>query len=168
MNYESRIHLKSLWDKVMSADEAAALIQENMTLGFSGFVATGYPKLIPQAIAARSTAKNLNIMAGASAGKEVDGLLSQAGLVASRAPFNVNADLRKGINQGTIRFTDVHLGDFPGQVQKGIWGTVDFAIIECCSILNDGSIVPTLSAGASAAFVSEAKQVILELNFQVD
>lgn len=164
--YKSRIKCPELLSRVTTAEEAAALVKEGMTVGFSGFTATGYPKEIPLAIAAQGTAKNLRVLAGASAGNEVDGALSRAGLVASRVPFNVNKDLRNGINDGTIAFTDIHLGDFPGQVRSGIWGKVDCAVIECCAILEDGSIVPTLSAGTSNTFVEKAESVILELNMR--
>lgn len=161
---EKRIKCPQLLSRIMTAEEAAALVREGTTVAFSGFSATGYPKLVPAAIAARGEAKNLTVLAGASAGTEVDGALAKAGLIARRTPFNVNKDLRDSINNGTIAFSDIHLGDLPGQVRKGIWGKVDCAVIECCAVLEDGAIVPTLSVGASNTFVELADKVILELN----
>ena len=82
--YEDRILNPQLREKIMDADSAAAFVKEGMTLGFSGFTAVGYPKAIPQAIAARGEAKNLTVLAGASAGDELDGSLARAGLIAYR------------------------------------------------------------------------------------
>lgn len=162
--YEDRIINPQLREKIMDADSAAAFVKEGMTLGFSGFTAVGYPKAIPQAIAARGEAKNLTVLAGASAGDELDGSLARAGLIAYRSPFNVNKDLRAGINSGSIGYTDQHLGHLPGMVWSEDFGKMDIAIIECCGILEDGSIVPTLSVGASNTFVQCCDRVLLELN----
>ena len=111
--YEDRILNPQLRDRVIDADTAAAFVESGMALGFSGFTAVGYPKLIPQAIAARGEAKGLTVLAGASAGDELDGSLARAGLVAYRSPFNVNKDLRSGINSGSVGYTDQHLGQLP-------------------------------------------------------
>lgn len=162
--YEDRIKNPQLRAKIIDADTAASFVKEGMTLGFSGFTAVGYPKLIPQAIAARAEAKNLTVLAGASAGDELDGSLARAGLVAYRSPFNVNKDLRAGINSGSIAYTDQHLGHLPGMVWSGDFGKMDIAIVECCGILEDGSVIPTLSVGASNTFIECSEKVLLELN----
>lgn len=162
--YEDRILMPELRNRVISAEEAAAFIEPNMVIGFSGFTAVGYPKVIPQAIAKTGKATNLTVLAGASAGDELDGSLARAGLVGYRAPFNVNKDLRAGINSGTIRYTDQHLGHVPEMVRANYFGKVDFAIIECSAITEDGSIVPTLSVGSSNTFIECCDHVLLELN----
>ena len=162
--YEDRILNPQLREKIIDAEAAAVFVKSGMTLGFSGFTAVGYPKLIPGAVAARGEAKGLTVLAGASAGDELDGALARAGLVAYRSPFNVNKDLRNGINSGTVGYTDQHLGQLPGKVWSGDFGKIDIAIIECCGILENGSVVPTLSVGASNTFVQAADKVLLELN----
>lgn len=165
--YEDRILNPKLRDRILSADEAASMIRSGMTLGFSGFTATGYPKEIPQAIAAHGEARDLSIIAGASAGDELDGALARAGLIARRTPFNVSKDLRNGINSGKIFYNDEHLGHLPQIVRSGLLGKIDCAIIECCMVLEDGGIVPTLSGGVSDTLVSCADSVLLELNLTV-
>ena len=45
--YRECIRLNSLHDKVMSAEEAAALIQDGMTVGMSGFTRAGEAKAVP-------------------------------------------------------------------------------------------------------------------------
>jgi succinyl-CoA:acetate CoA-transferase len=47
----SRIQNTALRQKIMSADAAAALIQNGDNVGMSGFTGAGYPKLVPAALA---------------------------------------------------------------------------------------------------------------------
>jgi succinyl-CoA:acetate CoA-transferase len=39
--YRDRIRMKSLWNKVVEAEEAAALIKDGMIVGMSGFTPAG-------------------------------------------------------------------------------------------------------------------------------
>ncbi len=66
--YRDRVRLPSLLDKVMSAAEAADLIQDGMTVGMSGFTRAGEAKAVPQALAMRAKERPLRIslMTGAS------------------------------------------------------------------------------------------------------
>jgi len=164
MDYQSRIAKKELLGKVMTADQAAEYIKTGMTVAFSGFTSAGYPKAVPMAVAAKGEAKDLHILASASTGEELDGELARAGLAGLRVPFNSNKYMRNGINSGDIKYADQHLSHFPRQVRRKVWGNVDVAVIECCAVLEDGSIVPSLSAGTTDAFVEMADKVILELN----
>ncbi|MNT83038.1 Succinyl-CoA:coenzyme A transferase [compost metagenome] len=52
--YKERIRLARLHDKVVSADEAAALIRDGMTVGMSGFTRAGDCKEVPFALARRA------------------------------------------------------------------------------------------------------------------
>jgi succinyl-CoA:acetate CoA-transferase len=47
----SHIRYRGLADKVMSAEEAAALIEPGSNVGMSGFTGAGYPKAVPTALA---------------------------------------------------------------------------------------------------------------------
>ncbi|MDZ4321220.1 MAG: propionyl-CoA--succinate CoA transferase, partial [Phenylobacterium sp.] len=49
----SRIRSQSLRSKLMSAQDAAALIPAGSTVGMSGFTGSGYPKAVPPALATR-------------------------------------------------------------------------------------------------------------------
>lgn len=164
--YKERIKADFLLEKVITAEQAAEMIEPNSVIGFSGFAAVGYPKVIPQAIATLGKATNLMVIAGASAGDELDGALSRSELMVRRTPFNVNKDARERINTGKIYFTDEHLGHVPQIIRSEAIGHVDYAIVECSSILSDGSVVPTLSVGASEALISYADHVLLELNMR--
>ena len=162
--HEDRILLPELRSRIMTADEAASLIKPGMTLGASGFTAVGYPKSVPKALARQGSAKGLRVIAGASCGDEMDGELARAGLMSFRVPFNVNADVRRRINDGTIGYVDMHLGHVPQAVRSGVLGKPDVAVIECCMVTEDGGVVPTLSVGASGSFLDTADKIILECN----
>lgn len=49
--HSDRISLKSLLDKVISAEEAARFIKNGMTIGMSGFTRAGEAKAVPLALA---------------------------------------------------------------------------------------------------------------------
>lgn len=51
----SHLRYRGLADKVMSAEEAAALIEPGSNVGMSGFTGAGYPKAVPTALASRIT-----------------------------------------------------------------------------------------------------------------
>mgnify|MGYP000624968277 FL=1 len=69
-----RIRLQSLLDKVVSADEAATLIHDGMTVGMSGFTRAGDCKAVPFALARSAAHEPLRItlMTGASLGNDID------------------------------------------------------------------------------------------------
>ena len=48
-----RVCIKSLQDKIVTAEEAAAIIKPGMNIGTSGFTPSGYPKAVPLALAER-------------------------------------------------------------------------------------------------------------------
>ena len=71
--YRDRIRLSSLHSKVMSAADAAGLIEDGMTVGMSGFTRAGEAKAVPHALAERAKQSPLKIslMTGASLGNEI-------------------------------------------------------------------------------------------------
>ena len=150
-------------DRVMSAAEAAELIQPGMSLGFSGFTMVGYPKAVPQAIAAKGTAKNLTVMTGASVGAPLDGALAEAGLVAHRFPYQTNKTMRDAINAGKVLYADQHLSHTAAFLNSGSGPKPDVAIIECAAVTEDG-LIPAAAVGASETYVRLADKVIVELN----
>ena len=162
----NRIGHPAMECKLASAEEAAALIRPGMTLGVSGFTLSGYPKLVPQALARRGEAGEklrLTVISGASVGDELDGAMTRAGIIARRYPYQSNRDLRDAINAGEVAYVDIHLSQLPLWVRSGVFGAIDYAIVEASSIDGDG-IVPTTSVGSTNALVQCAKHVIVELN----
>jgi acetyl-CoA hydrolase len=155
----------------LTADEAAAMIQNGQTLGCSGFTPAGAAKVIPKALAARARAEHaagrpfkVAIVTGASTGDSLDGELARADAISWRTPYQSNKSLRDSINKGKTRVFDMHLSHVQQQVRAGFLGQMDWAIVEACAVSADGQIVLTTSVGASNTFLRCAKKVLIELN----
>lgn len=162
-----RVHCKALQDKIMTAEQAAEFIKDGMNVATSGFTPSGYPKAVPLALAekAKQTPMKINLWTGASVGPELDGALTQAGAINRRLPYQTNNDMRKALNNGTVKYTDLHLSHVAQMSRYGFFGGgVDIAIVEACEILADGSFIPTTSMGNTSSYVQSAKQVIIEVN----
>ncbi len=164
--YEDRIRRPALMEKLMTAQQAARLFRNGMTVGMSGFTRAGDAKALPLALVERSRqeALQLTLVTGASLGNDSDGLMASAGVVARRMPFQSDAALRRKINNGEVMFIDQHLSETAEQLRSGDLHGIDIAVIEAVAITPDGGIVPTMSVGNSANFVQQARQVIVEIN----
>lgn len=164
-----RIRLASLHDKVISAEQAAELIQDGMTVGMSGFTRAGEAKAVPLALVKRAKTNPLKIslVTGASLGNDLDKQLTEAGVLARRMPFQVDNTLRKAINNGQVMFIDQHLSETVEQMRGDQIKRPEIAVIEAVAITETGSIIPTTSVGNSASFVEYADKVIVEINTSV-
>jgi succinyl-CoA:acetate CoA-transferase len=162
----NRVRRPALMDKVMTADRAAALFKDGMTVGMSGFTRAGDAKALPLALVerARTAPLHLTLLTGASLGNDSDGLMANAGVVARRMPFQADAALRRKINTGEVMFIDQHLSETAEQLRSGDLRPVDIAVIEAVAIRADGAIIPTMSVGNTASFAQQAAQVIVEIN----
>lgn len=163
---EKRIGISSLVNKVVSAEDAAALIQDGDIVGMSGFTRAGDAKVVPLALAQR--AKNekikIDVYTGASLGPEVDQILAEAGAIRKRGPYQGDPAIRNLINKGEVLYVDAHLSHNAELVRQGIIGPINFAIIEATAITQDGLLVPTTSVGNSPIFAQYAENLIIELN----
>ena len=163
-----RIRNSKLKEKIMSTEEASNLIKDGMVVATSGFTPAGYPKAIPLALVKR-VKKNkeklqISLLTGASVGEELDGALTEAGIIARRYPYQTNKLLRNNINSGGIAYADIHLSHFAQQVRYGFFGEIDLAIIEAIAIDEEGNIIPSTSVGVSPTFIDRAKSIIVEIN----
>ncbi|RXG62774.1 acetyl-CoA hydrolase/transferase family protein [Candidatus Atribacteria bacterium 1244-E10-H5-B2] len=154
--------------KMMSAKQAAELIEDGMIVATSGFTPAGYPKAVPLALAKRVKQSKeelqIDLLTGASVGEELDGALTEAGIIARRYPYQTNKLLRNNINSGGIAYADIHLSHFAQQVRYGFFGEIDLAIIEAIAIDEEGNIIPSTSVGVSPTFIDRAKSIIVEIN----
>jgi len=164
--YEDRIRLAALRDRVMSADEAACLVSDGMVVGMSGFTRAGDAKDMPAALAKRAAQHPMKftLITGASLGHDSDKTLTEAGVLAKRLPFQVDATLRGAINRGEVMFVDQHLSETVEFLRAGQFGRLDVAVIEAVAITEDGGLVPSSSVGNSASFAILADKVIVEIN----
>ena len=165
-----RIRLASLHDKVISAEQAAAFIEDGMTVGMSGFTRAGEAKAVPLALVKQAQANPLKItlITGASLGNDLDKQLTEAGVLARRLPFQVDNTLRRAINKGEVMFIDQHLSETVEQMRNQQLKRPDVAVIEAVAITEDGGIIPTTSVGNSASFAIFAEKVIVEINTSLD
>ncbi|MCK5779955.1 MAG: acetyl-CoA hydrolase/transferase family protein [Psychrilyobacter sp.] len=165
---ESRIRKIELRERVTTPLEASNFIKDGMVIGTSGFTPSGYPKVVPLALAERVvTSKEdmkITLYSGASLGPEVDGAWAKAGIIAKRLPYQTNKELRKDINCGKIEYLDMHLSHSSQYLKNGSLPKVNIAIIEAIAITEDGNIIPTSAVGNSASFVKSADMVIVEIS----
>jgi succinyl-CoA:acetate CoA-transferase len=167
----SRVRSPALRSKIMSAEDAAALIPPNSTVGMSGFTGSGYPKVIAPALAARIEAEHakgnpfrLKVWTGASTGPELDGALARADGVEFRLPYNSDPIAREKINLGEMEYLDMHLSQVAPMAWQGFLGPLETAVIEVAGIREDGSLIPSSSVGNNKTWLDRADQVILEVN----
>jgi len=156
---------------VLTAEEAAELIEHGETIGFSGFTPAGAAKAIPLALAKKARREHdagrpfkVGVLTGASTGQSLDGALSEADAISFRTPYQSNAHLRNAINNGEVKFVDMHLSMLPQTIRYGFLGKVHWAVIEACDITAGGGIVLSTSVGASNTFLNLADRVLIELN----
>ncbi|HEU5080054.1 MAG TPA: acetyl-CoA hydrolase/transferase family protein [Opitutaceae bacterium] len=155
----------------LTAEEAALLIKDGATVGFSGFTPSGTPKAVPHAVAQRARLEHaagrnfrIGVVTGASTGPSLDGALSHADAIAFRTPYQSDAHLRQRINEGTTKFFDMHLSTVPQNLRYGFLGEIDCAVIEACSLRENGEIVLTGAVGIAPTLCRVAKKIIIELN----
>ncbi len=166
---EQRLRQPSLFEKIVSAEQAAELITDGMSVGVSGFTPSGYPKKVTQALAkAVRDGKQCRIAlwSGASVGPEIEEELAAANAVSRRAPYYAasNKSMRTAINAGEIRYTDMHLSHMAQQIDYGFLGPVDTVIVEAVAITENGELVLGPGVGNTPMLVRHAKNVIVEVN----
>ncbi|WP_332673294.1 acetyl-CoA hydrolase/transferase family protein [Aromatoleum sp.] len=171
MSKENRIHCAALRDRVMSADAAARLIPNGANVGMSGFTGAGYPKAVPQALAARINAANasgekfrIGVWTGASTAPELDGALAKVDGIEMRLPYQSDPTCRERINDGRMEYIDIHLSHVAQFVWSGFLGKLDVAVVEVAGILEDGRLIPSSSVGNNKTWLDQADKVILEVN----
>ncbi|MDR1089796.1 MAG: acetyl-CoA hydrolase, partial [Prevotella sp.] len=157
--------------KFMTAEEAAALINHNDNIGFSGFTAAGCPKVVPAALAKRAEEEHakgnpfkVGMFTGASTGDSIDGNLARVHAVKFRTPYQSSKDMRNAINSGEVKYFDMHLSQLAQEIRYGFLGGVDIAVIEACDVTEEGEIIPTCGVGIMPTIAKMAKLVIVELN----
>ncbi|MBO4945908.1 MAG: acetyl-CoA hydrolase, partial [Muribaculaceae bacterium] len=90
---------------ILTPEEAALLFNDGDNVGLSGFTASGSPKVVTEAIAARAEKLHaegkpfkINVFTGASTNNHADGALARANALGKRTPYQNTPDLRKRIN----------------------------------------------------------------------
>lgn len=155
----------------ITAQEAAEMIHNGDTLGYSGFTAPGAPKFITEALAKRAEAEHeagrpfkVNVFTGASTSDHADGCMARANAINMRAPYQNVPDLRKRINAHDVHYFDRHLSEMSQETRYGFYGKIDFAIIEAADIQPDGTIILGCGVGNIPTYAAMADKILIELN----
>ena len=171
MTTPSRVRNPLFRSKIMSAEQAAALIQPGDNVGMSGFTGSGQPKEVPLELAKRIEAAHsrgenfkVNVWTGASTGPELDGALAKVNAIEMRLPYQSDPIGRKKINDGSMLYSDIHLSHVAQYVWFGFFGPLNVAVIEVAAVLEDGALVPSTSLGNNKTWLDQADKVILEVN----
>ena len=166
-----RIRNEAFKQKVMSAHDAAALVENGWNIGFSGFTGSGYPKAFPGALAAIIDARHshdepfrIGVWTGASTAPELDGVLARTGGISYRAPYQSDPEMRGAINSGISYYQDIHLSHMGPQVSQGFLGHLNLAVVEATAITEDGDLIPSSSVGMNRTYLDHADHVIVEVN----
>lgn len=156
---------------ILTAEEAAELIQHGQTIGFSGFTPAGAAKAIPRALGKKAKAEHaagrpfqVGVLTGASTGPSLDGALAAAEAISFRTPYQSDPVLRAQINKGKVRFVDMHLSLLPQFVRYGFLGKVHWAVVEAAEVTSGGGVVLSSSVGVSNTYLNEAEKVLIEVN----
>ena len=167
----ARIANAELANKIMSAADAAAMVNPGDSIGFSGFTGAGYPKEFPVALAARIKEFHdrgedfrIRMFTGASTAPELDGALAEANGVAFRSPYQSDPGMRAKINAGDTHYQDIHLSHTAKLMSMGFFGKLDFAVVEATAITGEGDLVPSSSVGANRTYLEVADKIIIEVN----
>jgi succinyl-CoA:acetate CoA-transferase len=171
VNASDRILHAPLRSKIMTADEAAALIPSGAHVGMSGFTGAGYPKVVPVALARRIEAAHaagdpfrISVWTGASTAPELDGALAKVDGIEMRLPYQSDPECRRRINAGQMEYIDIHLSHVAQAVWSGFFGPLDVAVVEVAGIREDGRLIPASSIGNNKTWIDRAERVILEVN----
>ncbi|MGE4588381.1 MAG: succinate CoA transferase [Acidaminococcaceae bacterium] len=169
---QTRLRNPKLFEKVVSPEKAAELIEDGMNVGVSGFTPSGYPKKTTMALAkAIKEGKKcrINLWSGASVGPEIEEALAAVNGIKGRMPYYAysNKSMKTAINKNEIEYLDQHLSHFAQQIDYGFFGDVDVAIVEAAAITEDGHIILGSGIGNTPMLVKHAKRIIVEVNTSI-
>ncbi|MPM69343.1 Succinyl-CoA:coenzyme A transferase [bioreactor metagenome] len=169
---QTRLRNSKLFEKVVSPEKAAELIEDGMNVGVSGFTPSGYPKKTTMALAkAIKEGKKcrINLWSGASVGPEIEETLAAVNGIKGRMPYYAysNKSMMTAINKNEIEYLDQHLSHFAQQIDYGFFGDVDVAIVEAAAITEDGHIILGSGIGNTPMLVKHAKRIIVEVNTSI-
>ena len=155
----------------ISAEEAASYIKNGDNVGFSGFTASGTPKVVTVALAQRARELHekgepfkINLFTGASTNDHVDGELARANAIAVRTPYQSQSDARKLCNKGGMNYFDTHLSHVSQDLRYGFYGDLDVAVIEATEMSPNGEVILGAGLGMTPTIAMMAKKVIIELS----
>ncbi|MCH1770413.1 MULTISPECIES: acetyl-CoA hydrolase/transferase C-terminal domain-containing protein [Metallosphaera] len=137
-------------------------------IAFGGMSGSSVPKEFPRAMAQHLEGEKgyaLTLFTGGATSEEFERNISRIGhAFRRRYPFLSGGSHRELVNKNELEFFDYGLHKFNRKIRSGELGPIDLAVIEATAILEDCSVIPSLSLDSSISFIGVAKKVILEVN----
>lgn len=146
-----------------SPDAVVETLATDATVLVSGFGMVGYPKAVPEAVAASDRSFDLTVVSGGSVGPEIDVDLVEADAVARRFPYQAQPQARDAVNDARIAFQDRNVSTLGDEVCYRQLATPDVAVVEAVAVGEDW-LIPSTSIGHTPAFVEAADRVVVEVN----
>lgn len=161
-----RIRDVRLMGRIESAEIAADIIQNGMTVAMSGYAMAGYPKaVVKELVRRKQSGEHLTI--GLITGANVpwlDETLGNEQMISTRAPMVASRVLSSQANSGAVRYIEQQMNRMPRLLRNGSFGKIDVAVIEALGFDEDGSLIPTTSVGMTHYLMDAAEHIIVEIN----
>ena len=170
MNFiEERVKYLPFRERIISAEEAASYIEDGTTIAIPDFGSFYNPMAICDAITERVKVKGeklrLSLIKTANANPRLEEEWSEQGIMVRRMTFMQNNTVRDKINSNDgINFMDYHLSRIPEKLRHGQFGSLDYAIIACAGVTEDGKLIPTFDQGYTPVALQAAKKVLIEIS----
>lgn len=157
--------------KILTAEEAAAMVSHGECVGFSGFANAGSPKVLPRAMAAHARREHeagrpwrIELMTGATTSTLVAGCLAGEDALERMMPYQSSPETRRAANNGSMHYIDAHVSLMAQQMRYGHLPRIRTAVVEVCDVTDEGELTLTTSEGNTPTFCQVAERIILELN----
>lgn len=166
--FEKRIRMKELLNRVRSPKEAAKFVKNGMLIGIGASPWGGTAQTFFVALASEMKGKGkIKLISGSQLPYEVDGLLVETGVLERRFGQFSDKFLLKAANERTIPVVDTRTGIMPHQVMENRYGKIDAALVQAAAITEDGNIIPTMACLDVPNYVNIADKVIVEINTDI-
>jgi len=163
---KDRIKKSSLLKLLATADQAAAIIQNGMTVAMSGYAMAGYPKAVVDSLVQRKLDGedlSINLITGANV-PWLDEKLGAENMITRRAPMCASRTLAARANNGTLHYVEQQMNKMPRLLRSGSFGKIDVAVVEALGFDENGDLIPSSSIGMTHHLLNAADQIIVEIN----
>ncbi|MBC2733939.1 MAG: hypothetical protein HF981_06235 [Desulfobacteraceae bacterium] len=163
---DDKIRKSSLLKFMANAEQAAASIQDGMTVAMSGYSMAGYPKAVVEELIQRKKEGeklSINLITGANV-PWLDEKLGAENLITRRAPMCASKTLVDQANKGSLRYVEQQMNKMPRLLRSGSFGKIDIAVVEALGFDENGDLIPTSSVGMTHHLMNAADEIIVEIN----
>lgn len=166
---DERIKYAPFRERIVSAEQAAQLVRDGMTVAIPDFGSYTNPMAIVDAITRRvrdgGETLRLGLIKTANANERLEQDWCRYGILKRRMIFFGSPAVRRLVNTpGGIEFQDPHLSAVPDMLRHGQLGKLDVAIVSCGGVTEEGKLLPLFDQGYTPVALECAEQVLLEIS----